>query len=254
VGLEPELLERLVSQLGDRAAWFEADVTDGAALQRAVDGTVDRFGGIDVAIANAGVMFVEPLSGAPAEHVERTFDVNLLGVWRTNRAVLPHVIERKGYLLNVASQGAAMHVPLTGAYGASKAGVEALTNTLRLELHPTGTSVGCAYFGIIDTDMLRAGSRHPAWGISQRLSPRFARHPVPVSRAVDAIERGIENRAARIWAPGYVGVALLARGIVQPIIDRRLTRSPLLPEALHRTESERVPDADPVLGISHPPD
>ncbi len=253
MGLEPELLEQLASQLGDGAAWFEADVTDGTALQRAVDGTVERFGGIDVAIANAGVMFVEPLSGA-AENVERTFDVNLLGVWRTNRAVLPHVIERKGYLLNVASQGAAMHVPLTGAYGASKAGVEALTNTLRLELHPTGTSVGCAYFGIIDTDMLRAGARHPAWGISQRLSPRFARHPVPVSRAVDAIERGIENRAARIWAPRYVGVALLGRGIVQPIIDKRLTRSPLLSEALRCTETEHVPHADPVLGISHPPD
>src|SRR4051812_43388886 len=55
VGLEPELLAALASELGDRAAWFEADVTDRAAMDAAVAGTVERFGGIDVVIANAGI-------------------------------------------------------------------------------------------------------------------------------------------------------------------------------------------------------
>ena len=91
VGLEPELLEQLASQLGDGAAWFEADVTDGAALQRAVDGTVHRFGGIDVAIANAGVMFVEPLSGAERRAISEApaYDDELraqLGLARTEGA------------------------------------------------------------------------------------------------------------------------------------------------------------------------
>ena len=67
---------------------FEADVTDFDALQRAVGGTVERFGGIDVAIANAGVAFTGSLATAPIEQVERTLAVNLLGVWRTDRAVI----------------------------------------------------------------------------------------------------------------------------------------------------------------------
>jgi NADP-dependent 3-hydroxy acid dehydrogenase YdfG len=55
VGLEPDELEHLSAELGDRAAAFEADVTDADALEAAVDGAVERFGGIDVAIANAGI-------------------------------------------------------------------------------------------------------------------------------------------------------------------------------------------------------
>jgi NADP-dependent 3-hydroxy acid dehydrogenase YdfG len=65
VGLEPERLEALAGRLGQRAAWFEADVTDAGALDRAVDGTLERFGAIDVAIANAGVHYVGALATAP---------------------------------------------------------------------------------------------------------------------------------------------------------------------------------------------
>src|SRR5580704_17545453 len=83
VGLEPERLEENAARLGDRAAYFEADVSDLDALQRAVRGAVERFGGIDVAIANAGIAFTGSLASAPVEQVERTLAVNLLGVWRT---------------------------------------------------------------------------------------------------------------------------------------------------------------------------
>src|SRR6202040_3396032 len=57
VGLEPERLEQNVAALGDRAASFEVDVTDLGALERAVKATVERFGAIDVAIANAGISY-----------------------------------------------------------------------------------------------------------------------------------------------------------------------------------------------------
>src|SRR5437764_8384022 len=62
VGLEPERLEENAARLGDRAAWFEADVTDLDALERAVARTVERFGGIDGAIANAGRAYVGALA------------------------------------------------------------------------------------------------------------------------------------------------------------------------------------------------
>lgn len=103
VGLEPERMERLATDLGERTAVFEADGTYQKALDRAVCGTVRAFGGIDVAIANAGIAFVSAITDAPAEHIERTIEGNLLGVCRTDRAVLPHLVERQGYLLNLAS-------------------------------------------------------------------------------------------------------------------------------------------------------
>ena len=65
VGLEPERLAENAERLGDRAAWFEVDVTDLAALEAAVQGTVERFGGIDVAVANAGISFMGTLAASP---------------------------------------------------------------------------------------------------------------------------------------------------------------------------------------------
>src|SRR5207244_11566913 len=84
-----------------------------------------------------------------------TIEVNLLGGWRTVRAARPHVVARRGYVLPIASVAAAVHPPLMAAYTASKAGVEAFADSLRAELAHTGTAVGCAYFGFIDTDMVR---------------------------------------------------------------------------------------------------
>ena len=114
VGLEPELLEELAATLGDRAAAFEADVTDFEALQRAVRGTVERFGGIDVGIANAGISYIGRLATAPMQQVERALEVNLMGVWRTDRALIEQITARRGYLLNIASLAAASHTPLMG--------------------------------------------------------------------------------------------------------------------------------------------
>src|SRR4030088_891594 len=109
VGLEPERLEENAARLGDRAVSFAADVTDLDSLERAVRATVERFGGIDVAIANAGIAFTGTLATAPVEQVERTLAVNLLGVWRTDRAVIRQIAERRGYLLNISSMTAILH-------------------------------------------------------------------------------------------------------------------------------------------------
>ena len=164
VGLEPDRLAALAERLGPRAAWFEADVTDYDALRDAVDGTIARFGAIDVAIANAGIQFMGRMATMPREQFERTIEVNLLGVWRTNRAVLDEIVRSRGYLLNISSLSAASHTPLMGAYTASKAGVEAMTDCLRVELAHTGARVGCAYFGFIDTDLVKGELRAPIDG------------------------------------------------------------------------------------------
>jgi NAD(P)-dependent dehydrogenase (short-subunit alcohol dehydrogenase family) len=252
VGLEPELLERLAVELGDRAAWFEADVTDFDALQRAVRGTVSRFGGIDVAIANAGISYIGRLATAPIQQVERTLEVNLMGVWRTDRAVLDEIVRRRGYLLNVASLSAVSHTPLMGAYTASKAGVEALTDCLRVETAPTGARVGCAYFGFIDTDLVRTSFAHPSTQQLTRTLPSFVATPAPLSDAVDAIERGIRRRSARLWAPRWVGGAIALRGVLQPLTELRTRHSRALPRALELADPAAggVEDQHPELGVS----
>ena len=237
VGLEPERLEALAARLGDRAAAFEADVSDYDALERAVRATIERFGTLDVAIANAGIAFLGTLATAPIEQVERTLAVNFLGVWRTDRAVIKHVMERRGYLLNIASLAAVSHAPMMGPYTASKAGVEALTDSLRQETAPSGARVGCAYFGFIDTDLVRASFAQPSTQAAMGRAPGFVRNPVPLSRAVDAIERGVQRRSARVWAPRWVGPMLTLRGLLQPLTERQTTAKPgILAEGLRMAE------------------
>jgi NAD(P)-dependent dehydrogenase (short-subunit alcohol dehydrogenase family) len=154
VGLEPQLLEQRVAEIGPSAAWFEADVTDWDALRSATDATVERFGGIDVVIANAGIAPFGTVATIDPADFEKTIEVNLLGVWRTVRTVLPHVVARQGYILPIASLAAALHPPMLAHYAATKAGVEAFADSLRAEVRHTGTRVGVAYFSFIDTDTL----------------------------------------------------------------------------------------------------
>jgi NAD(P)-dependent dehydrogenase (short-subunit alcohol dehydrogenase family) len=253
VGLEPERLEQLAAELGEeRAAAFEADVIDFEALERAVSATVERFGGIDVGIANAGIAFTGPLATAPIEQVERTLAVNFLGVWRTDRALISQITERKGYLLNISSLSAVAHAPLMAPYTAAKSGVEALTDALRMETMPTGARVGCAYFGFIDTDLVRASFAQPSTQEVRRNSPGFLTKPAPLSTAVDAIERGIEQRAARLWAPRWVGPMIALRGLIQPLTERRLLREQdSLRESIRAAEaSQETSKQDPLLGVA----
>lgn len=248
VGLEPERLEALAAELGDRAAVFEADTTDTAALERAVAGTVERFGGIDVAIANAGIQLSGAVLTAKPEAIERTMEVNLLGVWRTDRAVLRHIIDRRGYLLNIASLAAITHAPLMSAYTASKAGVEAFTDALRVETAPTGARVGCAYFGFIDTDIVRGSFAQPSNQAMLKMLPGPIAKPAPLSQAIDAIERGIERRSARVWAPRFVGPAMVLRGVLQPLSEWRMIRF----SGKQIAEATRL--ADPATGADKPED
>jgi NAD(P)-dependent dehydrogenase (short-subunit alcohol dehydrogenase family) len=252
VGLEPERLAENTARLGERAIALEADVTDLDALQSCVAQTVERFGGIDIAVANAGVSFTGTLATAPVEQVERTLAVNLLGVWRTDRAVVGEIIRSRGYLLNISSLSAINHAPMMGPYTTAKAGVEALSDALRVELAAHGAAVGCAYFGFLDTDLVKAGFAQPsAQGLKDRL-PGFMAKPAPLSIAIDAIERGVAKRSPRVWAPRWVGPMLLLRGLLQPLTERQaLSDMDALRENVRLAESSGEADGmDPLLGVA----
>ena len=145
-----------------------ADVRDGEALTAAIDDLAARLGGIDVAVANAGIATGGPLRLVGPDTVTDTIDVNLLGVWRTVRASLPHVVARRGHLLLVASAAAVLPSGGLGAYSAAKAGVEALGRSLRIELRHHGVSVGVAYYLFLNTPMVAAGEASPVFQAAQR--------------------------------------------------------------------------------------
>lgn len=252
VGLEPERLRALAAQLGERAIALEADVTDFSALQDAVAATVERFGGIDIGIANAGIAYTGPLATAPIEQVERTLAVNFLGVWRTDRALISQISEKQGYLLNIASLAAVSHAPLMGPYTAAKSGVEALSDALRMETAPSGAKVGCAYFGFIDTDLVRASFKQPSAEAMTGRMPAFMRNPAPLSKAIDAIERGVERRSDRIWHPRWIGAMLALRGVLQPLTERQLRREPeRLRAGIEAARTTHEADSqDPLLGVA----
>jgi NAD(P)-dependent dehydrogenase (short-subunit alcohol dehydrogenase family) len=220
-GLEPEELERGAAQCGTNAACFECDVTDWAGLERAVEGAVERFGGIDVVMANAGIAPVGMTRSIDPAAFERTLDINLLGVWRTVRACLPHVIERRGYVLVIASLASALHAPGMSAYAASKAGAEAFANSLRSEVKYLGVDVGVGYFGFIDTDLVRGGDAHPTLG---RMRKEAAVGPLgksyPLSAVGKAVADGIEKRRRWVLVPGWVRVALHLRTAFAPLVER----------------------------------
>jgi short-subunit dehydrogenase len=155
VGMEPERLEALAAELGDGHAWFACDVTDQAAVDRAVAGTVERLGGIDVVVANAGIAANGTVAVAPVEALARTIDVNLTGVVRTVSATLPHVTARRGYYLLVSSAAALMPGPGLAVYAATKVGVEHFGAALRLEVAHKGVDVGVVHPCWIETDLVR---------------------------------------------------------------------------------------------------
>jgi NAD(P)-dependent dehydrogenase (short-subunit alcohol dehydrogenase family) len=240
VGLEPAELEARAAELGPRAAAFECDVTDRDALDRVVAEIAQRFGGIDVVIANAGVATVGTVGSLDPDEFERVVEVNLLGVYRTVKAALPQVVERRGYVLVVASLAAALHGAMMANYAMAKAGAEAFANSLRQELAPQGTAVGCAYFGFIDTDMVRDAYEHPAALRARRDAPKWITQPIPVSEAGAAIVRGVEGRRARVWAPRWVGAALALRGVLMPLLERRQLRDAGSAEALQLAADQPV--------------
>ena len=225
VGLEPEELERRASELGDRAWWFEADVTDLEAMEAAAAGAAERFGGIDVVIANAGIAANGTVASIDPAAFDKTIEVNVLGVFRTVRAALPYVTARQGYVLVVASAAALVHTPMLAAYTASKAGAEAFADALRMEVAHTGTKVGVAYFSFIDTDMVRRGFERPsARAGRERLGTAFSRW-APVSEVGDAIVAGVERRARHVLVPRSLRPLIYLRSLVQPLAEWQTRRA-----------------------------
>ena len=237
VGLEPEMLERVAADCGPDTIWREADITDADALEAAIEESVGGLGGLDIAMVNAGIASGAAFRASDPRALEKVIEVNLLGSLRTIVACLPHLIERRGYLLQVASVSALAPSPGLAAYSASKAGVEALANTVRVEVKHLGVDVGVAYYSWIDTDLVRGGDDHPDFSrLRQGLKGPLAK-TYPVGKAADATVHGFERRARWVTCPGWLKPMILARGIAPFVAEPQLHA--LMPE-LDQLSQEKV--------------
>lgn len=245
VDLDASAAERAAGQLHDsRAIGIAADVTDRGAMQRAVATAVERFGGLDVAVANAGIVARGATFRAmSAESSERVLDVNLMGVWRTVDAALPEIVRRQGHVVVISSVYAFINGIGTVPYAMSKAAVEQFGRALRVELVQHGASASVAYFGFIDTEMVhRALDADPLADVMLETLPKPLRKRLQPAVAGEAIVRGIERRQPRIIRPRRWALFSVLRGILNPLIDAQMERHEKTQEILRQLDARAGED------------
>jgi citronellol/citronellal dehydrogenase len=133
-----------ITAAGGRALAVPCDVTSEESVNAAVDATVAEFGGIDILVANAGVLWLGPIESTPLKRWRLCLDVNLTGVFLVTKAVIPHVRARGGgSLIAVTTTGVTMIDQGANAYWVSKAAAERLYLGLAADLKPDNVAVNC---------------------------------------------------------------------------------------------------------------
>ena len=190
-GSNAELADEVRAGLpGEGHVVVGADIGDPDAVRRAVDTAANELDGLDVLVNNAGVFLAHPPLTSSYEEWQaawtRTLATNLTGAANAAFCVVPHLIAAGGgAIVNVSSRGAFRGEPECPAYGASKAGMNALGQSLALALAPQNISVGTVAPGFVQTEMARAVLDGPSGAAVRAQSPfgRVAR-PEEVAAAV----------------------------------------------------------------------
>jgi NAD(P)-dependent dehydrogenase (short-subunit alcohol dehydrogenase family) len=244
-------------RIGPRAIGLGGDVTDQSALMNAVAQIVEELGGLDVAVANAGIAQKQfaTVRGISGEEWERVFEVDMLGVWRTVRAALPQIVERRGQMILVSSVYAFANGMGNSPYAAAKSAVESLGRSLRAELKPHGASASVAYFGWVDTKLVQDAFAQETSPRVEKLSPKWLMKRISPEEAGAGLVRGIEEQAPRIFVPKWWRYVSACRGLVNPLLDKRMETEPKFAELIRDIDAESVDalrarseDASPASG------
>lgn len=155
----------------------ECDVRDSDSVKSAIDSMVEKLGGIDVIIPNAGLGYFNPLDKGTLEEWKNMVDINILGVLNVLHASLPHLLNAKGHVINIGSVAARNVFNLSGVYCATKHAVLAMSESLRIEF-PDKLAVTTINPGHVNTEFIdvtnneeiREQSRA---GFSSGMSPDF---------------------------------------------------------------------------------
>jgi NAD(P)-dependent dehydrogenase (short-subunit alcohol dehydrogenase family) len=220
--VDKDALAEAAAAIGTDVLTVVADVSDYAACEAAVDATLDRYGRLDAVWANAGMGAGGPVELVTADVWARVVQVNLIGAHNTVKAALASVIKARGHVMFTASLATFVHPPGVSAYAASKAGVEAFADALRIEVTHQGVTVGVLHPTWIATDLVREGDEQmPAFKLLRTsLRPPFAK-TYPVESIVGPIADAFVERTDRVFLPRFVRWAHTFRSIMN---SRAVTR------------------------------
>ena len=238
-------IEKLANELGSsNAVAVECDVTSRSQLDGAVEVAIERFGGVDIAFANAGIACDPPttMRGMDEGTFERIIEVDLLGVTRTVQACLPQIVSRQGHILVTASTSAFINGMANIPYGIAKAGVEMLARSLRVELALSGASAGVLIPCWTRTPIAESalGGHAVAAELVRRGFPFFLRQPISAQTVAGGAVRAIERRAASVYRPRRWALISLVRGIFNPVSDYALARNRPIQNLLMQLEQESL--------------
>lgn len=242
VDLQQHAVDAAAADLGgDRTLALRGDVTDARAMDAVFRTTQERFGRVDVAVANAGISSGSTaftINTAAEGAFEKVIAVNLVGVWNTVRAALPYVLESRGHMVLTASIYAYINGMLNAPYAASKGAVEQLGRALRAELAPFEATAGILYPGWVKTPIadVAFGADELATQLVQQAFPSPLRKQVTAEVVADATIRGIEKRAPRIQVPRRWKPISAFRGIINPLSDAAFERDATLGGLLRQVE------------------
>jgi len=215
------------------------DVADGASIEAAVAAVIEQAGRIDVLVNNAGINRFGPLPEVPLAEVRRLIETNLVAPLALIQAVVPHMARRRrGRIVNVGSVVGVLPTPFAGPYCASKAGLHALSEVLRMELAAFGIDVVLVQPGAVRSNIAASGaagidrySREPSLyrAVAREIEQRaFASQRAPMEaeefarRLVDRVTRRRPPRLIRLGQNARLLPALA--WLPRPVLDRLMAR------------------------------
>ena len=208
-------LEELAAELpGSGHAALEGDVADSDSIAAAVE----RFGEVDVLVANAGLTHYRPFAELSLKEAREMNDVNWLGTLHTVKAALPRMIERRrGHIVVVSSGGGLRGFPNAAVYNGTKAAQRGFAEALRHELHGSGVSVTTVYPGEVATSLHDHELDHmPDW---YRMDRRAPAGPLG-AQVVEAVE----SDRRELFYPPLVRALRVVNGISPRLGDLMLRR------------------------------
>lgn len=156
---------RMVEETGGECLAVRADVRDGAKMREVVERGVSEFGGVDVLVANAGIESFGAACELTDEQWDEMLAVNLTGVWKSCRAVIPHMMERgSGVVLITSSIAGLRGLSNQAHYCAAKHGVVGLMRSMAIELAPHGIRVNTVHPSSVDTPIIKNQAMYTLFG------------------------------------------------------------------------------------------
>lgn len=244
VDLDPATPDRARTLSPTAALGVVADVTDRESLDRAVEAVVQRFGQLDVAIANAGILSPgSTLRTMPSRQVDALLAVNVNGVVNTVAAAMDQVVRQRGQFVLISSVFAFLNGMGAIPYAMSKAAVEQLGRGLRVELAGHGVSTTTAYFSLIETNMIKTGvDDDPAVRALLSTLPKALLKRLPPETAATAIAEAVAHRSPRVMAPARWKPLSALRGVIGPALDARLVKDRRTQSAIAGLDAPPAPE------------